>query len=144
MKPKEFISQLDEEKIVAAIAVAEKKTSGEIRVYISDKKREDPLAFAQKRFVKLGMTKTRQRNGVLIYLAPAARKFAVVGDSGIHEKCGQTFWHETRDAMTDLLKQQLYTEAIVTAVNKIGVLLARHFPFRPDDKDELPNKIIRD
>ncbi|MGI8966646.1 MAG: TPM domain-containing protein [Limisphaerales bacterium] len=142
MKSKEFISQLDEEKIIAAISAAEKKTSGEIRVYISNKKREDALAFAQKRFVKLGMTRTRQRNGVLIYLAPAARKFAVVGDSGIHEKCGQTFWHETRDAMTDLLKQELYTEAIVMAVNEIGTLLSRHFPFRPGDTDELPNNII--
>jgi len=85
MKPKEFISRLDEVRIVSAIAEAERKTSGEIRVYISHRRRTDPLAFAQKRFLELGMAKTRHRNAVLIYLVPLTRRFAIVGDEGIHQ-----------------------------------------------------------
>ncbi len=144
MKPKQFISQLDEKKIVAAIAEAEKKTSGEIRVYISDKKRDDPLTAAKNRFEKLGMTKTRLRNGVLIYIAPVSQKFAIVGDSGINEKCGEKFWRRLSAEMSELLKEGKFTQAIVQTLNEAGAMLARYFPAAPDDKNELPNKILRD
>jgi uncharacterized membrane protein len=144
MKTKEFISKLDEEKVVAAIAAAEKKTSGEIRVYISSKKRDDAMGAAQTRFEKLGMTKTKRRNGVLIYFVPLTRKFAIVGDAGIHEKCGQPFWEEVRDAMAAFLKKEQFTEAVLTAVGKVGELLAKHFPPDPNDKNELPDSIVRE
>ena len=144
MKPKKFINKLDEKKIVAAIAEAEKKTSGEIRVYISDKKRDDPLAAAKKRFEKLGMTKTRLRNGVLIYIAPMSHKFAIVGDSGIHEKSGKEFWERLTAQMSNAFKEEKFTEAIVQALNEAGKILAHYFPAGPDDKNELPNKILRD
>src|SRR2546422_932111 len=94
MVPHEFIRKLDEPKIVAAITESEKRTSGEIRVYISHKKREDALAAAHLRFRKLGMARTRHRNAVLIYFGPLTHKFAIVGDTGIHEKCGESFWQE--------------------------------------------------
>ena len=74
MKHSEFIGKLDEPRIVAAIAEAEKKTSGEIRVYISHKQRHDALSFAKKRFQELGMFRTRQRNAVLIYIVPLTRQ----------------------------------------------------------------------
>jgi uncharacterized membrane protein len=144
MHPKDFLSQLDEDRIIAAIAEAEKKTSGEIRVYISHKKRQDAMAFAQKRFLDLGMDKTRDRNAVLIYIVPLTRQFAVIGDTAVHEKCGNAFWQEVAALMTQSLKEELFTAAIVRAVEKIGQLLAAHFPRRPDDTNELPNQIVRD
>src|SRR5437667_12909612 len=103
MKPRDFISQLDEARIVGAIAEAERKSSGEIRVYVSHRKRTDPLAFAQKRFLELGMTNTRHRNAVLIYLVPRTRQFAIVGDRGVHEKGGDAFWRALTSKMADLL-----------------------------------------
>lgn len=144
MKPKDFISKLDEEKIVAAIGEAELKTSGEIRVYISRKNRDDALDAAQKRFEKLGMTNTRLRNGVLIYLAPQTQKFAVVGDVGIHKICGDSFWNMIREKMSALLRGGHFTEAILAAVHETGTALSKHFPRRPDDTNELPDQIIRD
>ena len=144
MHPKHFISKLDEQKIVASIAEVEKKTSGEIRVYISGKKRDDALTAAKNRFEKLGMTKTRLRNGVLIYIAPVSRKFAIVGDSGIHEKCGDEFWQNISAGMGNLFKQGLFMEAIAKTVHEVGNALARHFPIDPDDKNELSNEILRD
>ena len=122
----------------------ERKSSGEIRVYVSHRRHADPMKFAQKRFVELGMTRTRHRNAVLIYLVPRARQFAVVGDKGIHEKCGDAFWREVSGAMTELLKQNMPTEAILKAIQMIGDVLAAHFPREPDDKNELPDGIVRD
>jgi len=144
MNHKEFISKLDEARIVKAIVEAERKSSGEIRVYISHRRRTDPLKFARKRFVELGMTKTRHRNAVLIYLVPLTRQFAVVGDAGVHEKCGDAFWQRVSAQMAGLLKQGRFTEAILEAIQMIGDILAQHFPRDPDDRNELPDRIIRD
>ena len=144
MKPADFISKLNEDRIVAAIVGAEKKTSGEIRVYISRKARPDAFAFAQKRFLALGMTKTRDRNAVLIYIVPRQRTFAVIGDVGIHEKCGEAFWQETVGLMAGLFKAEKFTDALIHGVDKVGQLLAAHFPRGSDDSNELPNELIED
>ena len=89
---KAFFNQLEHDEIIAAIRHAEMKTSGEIRVSISHKDVADPVAAARAEFEKLGMTRTHHRNGVLIFVAPRARKFAVIGDTAVHERCGDAFW----------------------------------------------------
>lgn len=142
MKVQEFISQLDEARIVAAIAEAEQKTSGEIRVYISHRAHVDAFAYAQKRFQQLGLTKTRHRNAVLLYLAPRTRQFAVVGDRGVHEKCGAAFWRDVGAKLGAALRQGDYTASVIQAVGQIGALLAAHFPPEPGDANELPNAIL--
>ncbi len=144
MHHKEFITQLDEQRIVQAIGEAEKKTSGEIRVYISHKERHDALTFAKKRFQELGMSKTKQRNAVLIYIVPQTRQFAVLGDMGIHQKCGDAFWKEIVSAMSQRLKEDKFTEAIVEAIHNVGVVLQKHFPASREDINELPDEITRD
>jgi uncharacterized membrane protein len=137
MKPKHFLERIDEARVLSAIAEAERKSSGELRVYISHRPRADALKCAQARFVKLGMTKTRQHNAVLIYLR-RGRQFAVVGDAGIHEKCGEDFWKDIAAKMTALLKAGDYTNAIVTAIQETGELLARHFRVSPVIKTSFP------
>jgi uncharacterized membrane protein len=144
MKPSDFISRLDEKRIADAIGEAEQRSSGEICVYISHRKRRDALEFARARFKKLGMTRTRLRNAVLIYLAPLSRQFAVVGDTGVHEKCGDGFWQEVVAAMKPRLQGENFTEAILDGIRKVGDVLAQHFPREPGDKNELADQIIRD
>ena len=144
MKPKEFIAKLDEAKVLRAIEEAEQKSSGEIRVFVSHRDIDDPLQAAQKQFGKLGMTRTRLRNGVLLFFAPVTQKFAIVGDSGIHEKCGVAFWEELSLEMQTHLKSARFTDAVVAAVQKVGNILAQHFPRDPDDTNELPNRVLRD
>jgi uncharacterized membrane protein len=144
MKPKEFVGKLDDSKVMAAIARAEQKSSGEIRVFVSNEQVADALAAAEAQFLKLGMSQTRQRNGVLIYFAPKIQQFAVVGDKGIHEKCGAAFWQHIADEISGHLRAGEFTDAVVDAVTEIGEVLARHFPRSPDDRDELPNQIVRD
>ena len=144
MKPKEFIDKLDDNEVMAAIASAEQKSSGEIRVFVSNDKPADALAAAEKQFLKMGMAKTRERNGVLIYFAPKIQQFAVVGDKAIHEKCGSDFWQSIASKISSHLKAGEFTEAVVEAVSEIGAVLARHFPRSPDDRNELPNQVVRE
>lgn len=131
MKQKEFLSRVEHDQIVKAIQLAEKKTSGEIRVFISHREPEDALAAAQKRFDKLGMHGAKERNGVLIYVAPCVHKFAVIGDSGVHQRCGEKFWNALAAEMSGHFKRGGFTEGLVHAVNKAGDLLAEHFPRKP-------------
>lgn len=144
MKLKEFLSQLEHDKIVAAIRTAEAKTSGEIRVFLSRHQPEDAVAAAQTQFERLKMHQTKQRNGVLIFVAPAAHKFAVVGDSGVHAKCGDAFWRTVADEMSTRFKKGDFTSGILHAIEKAGSLLAEHFPCKPGDKNELPDDIAHD
>ena len=143
METKEFLHALDDQQIAEAIAQAEKTTSGEIRVFVSEAVVNEPVSEAEKQFMRLGMTKTAQRNGVLIYFAPKSQKYAVIGDKGVHEKCGQKFWEHITEEMTPLLKGGKYTEAVVLAVKEIGAALAKEFPPVAGDKDELPNRVER-
>lgn len=130
MHPKKFTKQLPHDTIVAAIREAEQKTSGEIRVLISHKSVEDPVAMAQKEFVRLGMASSPEKNGVLIFVAPRTHKFAVIGDAGVHAKCGDEFWRELAKVMTEYFRRSEFTEGIIHGVRKAGQLLAEHFPRR--------------
>jgi uncharacterized membrane protein len=144
MKPYEFLQAIDHEKIVAAIAAAEKRTSGEIRVYVSHRDRVDALAFANRRFHKLKMDRTPLRNAVMIFLAPRTHKFAVVGDVAVHAKCGDGFWRSVVVAMEPLLKTGDFTEAIVVGVRNVGEVLAEHFPPLPGDRNDLSNAVVEE
>jgi uncharacterized membrane protein len=143
MRTKEFLSKLEHDRIVQVIRDAESKTSGEIRVFVQrGKLSADPLAIAQKKFQRLGMYKTRERNAVLIFVAPRAHKFAVVGDKAIHEKCGEQFWQHIVSAMRTHFKNEKFSRAIVEGIEEIGKLLATHFPRTSASMNELPDQII--
>ena len=143
MRTKEFLSKLDHDRIIEAIRRAESKTSGEIRVYIQRGKFEtDPVMLAQKKFQRLGMYKTRERNAVLIFVAPRAHKFAVVGDQAIHEKCGEQFWQHVVDEMRVHFQNEKFSHALTEAVNEVGEVLATHFPRTSANTNELPDEII--
>jgi uncharacterized membrane protein len=128
MHARTFSKDLHHQKIVAAIHEAEGKTSGQIRLLISSKHVEDPVATAQKEFVRLGMDKSPERNGVLIFVAPRARKFAVVGDQAVHALCGDEFWRSLAEAMSGYFRQGDFSAGIAHGVQKAGELLAQHFP----------------
>ena len=144
MRPHTFLNQLRHEDIVAAIRQAELSTSGEIRVFISHKPVTDPLPVAQACFLKLGMERTRQRNGVLIFVAPRSHKFAVIGDAGVHAHCGDVFWRELTDVMAGYFRKSEFTSGIVQGIRKAGQLLTQHFPVRPGDQNELPDDVAHD
>lgn len=138
MRPRDFLHRLNHQRIISAIAAAEATTSGEIRIFIDRTNvEEDPLTFAEKKFLQLGMHKTAERNAILILVAPRSQKFAVVGDEGVHKKCGPEFWQEMVANMRTHFQQEEFTDAIVEAIERAGELLSRYFPRKHDDRNEL-------
>ncbi len=139
-----FFSKLDSDRIVSAIAEAEKKSSGEIRVHVTRHKPANLEERAKRRFELLGMTRTALRNGVLIYIAPKLRRFQILGDSGIHEKCGDDFWKETAAEIESHFRKGEFTQGIVRGIAKVGEVLAAHFPRQAADVNELPDEVTED
>lgn len=139
--PMFFFSQKEKKQILAAVQEAEKNTSGEIRVHLENKTHGPVYGHAQKVFQRIGMTKTAQRNGVLILLATCDKKFAVLGDVGINEKVPEGFWNDVAQIMQEHFKRDDFAEGISQAVLRIGEKLKAFFPYRANDKNELHDGI---
>lgn len=138
---KHFFSKQQRNKIIEAIAVAEKKTSGEIRVHVEANCNKEVLERATEIFYQLGMNKTKDANGVLIYIAHEHRKFAIIGDSGINRVVPANFWDGTKEVMREHFKRGEFLEGIVFAVEETGSHLKQYFPHNGDDTNELSNEI---
>ncbi|AEW01380.1 hypothetical protein A4D02_05165 [Niastella koreensis] len=141
---KEFFSRDEQERIINAIRVAEQQTSGEIRVYTESRCRfVDPLDRAAEVFWGLKMDMTKDRNGVLVYIAMKDRQFAILADQGIHEKVGQAFWNEEVSVMKKHFINALPADAIEAVITDVGQALRMHFPYdRATDKNELPDDLV--
>lgn len=145
MQVKTFLSAVEQDRVIEAIRKAEACSTGEIRVHVSEKPVDDAQKVAEAQFVALGMTATNQRNGILIYIAPTSQKFAIVGDSGIHARCGPEFWRDVASVMGEDFRAGRFTDGIVKGVAKAGDVLAVHFP-RADgcDVNELSDNVTHD
>jgi uncharacterized membrane protein len=137
-----FLSPGEQSRVEEAIAAAERETSGEIRVVISGKAMGDPLAEARRLFVSLGMPRTAARNGVLVLLAVRERRFAILGDEGIHRLVGQEGWEGFRDAMEARFRAGDMVGGLELAIREVAAILRTHFPRRGDDVNELPDGVV--
>jgi uncharacterized membrane protein len=139
-----LIRGLDTERIERAIAAAERLTSGEIRVSVAPLFWGDVERAARRAFERLRMHETKDRNGVLFFIVPSRREFYVLGDTGIHAKVGEDFWHAVAAVVAMHFQRGNYTEGVVRGIATLGERLAEHFPNRgADDRNELLNAIDR-
>jgi uncharacterized membrane protein len=138
---KKLLSADEEARLLQAIGLAEKQTSGEIRVHIEKKSSEDAVTACVAKFHELNMQNTKQRNGILFYLAYKSKSFAVWGDEGIHEMVKDEFWKNITDRAIEHFKQGDYITGLERSIELCGEKLKLHFPLQDDDKDELSNQI---
>lgn len=138
---KNFFSADQIKQIESAIKSAEENTSGEIRVHIENRCKGDAVECAANIFQKLGMHKTALRNGVMLYIAVQDKKFAVIGDEGIHKHVPDGFWDSVRDKMLEQFKAGKFTEGICEGVAMTGKELKKYFAHSSSDKNELSNEV---
>lgn len=136
-----LFTEQQQQQVQDAIAQAELNTSGEIRVHIDKRCKEEPMKMAIAVFEKLGMHKTEQRNAVLFYLAMDDKKLAILGDKGINEAVPTNFWDEIRDLMVSHFKKGEFTEGLSKGIVMAGEQLKTAFPYQSDDTNELSNEI---
>jgi uncharacterized membrane protein len=142
MTHRKLMESVDTKRIEDAIRAAEQRTSGEVRVSVSRLFWGDVEKAAQKAFERMGMIQTKQRNAVLFFVVPSRRKFAVLGDIGIHERVGQEFWHRIVDVVAERFRSADFTGGLVKGIELVGEQLASHFPYDAgSDKNELPDSV---
>lgn len=141
LQPKTFFSREEKNQIVRAIRDAEDRTSSEIRVYLERKAKTDVMKRAKKVFEKLGMTRTKYRNGVLIYFSLRDQNFSILGDKGIHEKVGNDFWKDIAFEMQTYFSKGDFTGGLETGIREIGAQLKKYFPLDSQDINELPDEL---
>ena len=138
---KDFFTAEQVKQVESAIRAAEESTSGEIRVHLEKGCLSDPVPCAAAMFKKLKMHKTKLGNGILFYLAVQDRKFAVIGDAGIHKCVPAGFWDLVRDKMLVLFKEEKFTEGLCEGITMTGIELKKYFPLSASDKNELSNEV---
>jgi len=138
---RDFFSLEEQEEIKTAIMNAELDTSGEIRVHIENTISGDVLDRAAYIFKQLKMNETELRNGVLIYLALKNRRFAIIGDKGLHAVVPENFWDKIKAKMLDSFREGNFTDGLCFGINSAGEQLKKHFPRQKNDVNELSDEI---
>ena len=143
-KRKEFFTQEQNERLVDAIKMAEKETSGEIRLYVESKSpAKEPVDRAKELFLKLKMDKSQLHNATLIYVAVKHRQAAVYGDDGIHREVGEKYWQDVLAKMFLHFRQEKLVDGICNGIEELGQALKFYFPYNKDtDKNVLPDEIV--
>ncbi|WP_299129873.1 TPM domain-containing protein [uncultured Winogradskyella sp.] len=139
----DFLTSHEEEEIVEAIRVAEQETSGEIRVHIEQKCVSDVYERALEVFHLLKMDNTKDQNGVLIYVAVDNKSFVIFGDQGINNVVDANFWNSTRDKIATQFKSGSFKQGLINGVKEAGNVLAKYFPWKHGDRNELDNSISK-
>ncbi len=133
---------VDQMRVVEAIREAERVTSGEIRVSVAHFFWGNVEKTAGQAFHRLGMENTADRNGVLIFIVPSRKRFAILGDKGIHEKVGQAFWNDVSACLSAHFHRGAFTEGLVEGIRMVGERLSTHFPSaREAERNELSDDV---
>jgi len=115
--------------IVKALQFLERKTTGEVRVHFVDRYFEtDPMGAALDIFNEYQMTRTQDRNAVLIYVNRRTRRFAVIADEGIHRQVGQRYWDELAVNFREDLLSTYFENAVALTIFTLSVSLEKFFP----------------
>jgi len=136
-----FFNHEEQQQLIKAISEAELHTSGEIRLHLENFCIGDPVAAATRLFKSLGMHNTRERNGVLIYIATVSHKVAIIGDEGIHKKLGSEYWNKMADKLISDFRANRKAEALAAVILDCGRQIGTFFPRSEDDSNELSNEI---
>jgi uncharacterized membrane protein len=138
-----FLTKEEEQQIVEAIRLAEKETSGEIRVHIEKTTSLDAFDRAKEVFHLLKMDETDLKNGVLIYLAVDDHSFVICGDKGIDDVVPDDFWDCTKDIMLAHFKSGNFKQGLIDGIARAGEQLQKYFPWHEGDTNELSNEISK-
>jgi len=150
MKPRILYNYFTDDELLrisTKIKSAEKKTSGEISVSIKEYKsffegKKSLRELAEKEILRLGINKTREGTGVIIYILLSKRQFYILADDNINKITGEKVWEEIKDTMQGRFVRGEFCKGILFGIDEIGKILSQHFPIRPNDANEISNRVI--
>jgi putative membrane protein len=105
-------------------------------------KREAVRALATQQFLAHGLHTTEARTGVLIFVALAERRAEIIADSGIATRVDQKTWQGAIDGLVAEVAAGRIADGLSVAIAAVGQTLARHFPRKAGDRNEIPDDLI--
>jgi len=144
---KKFLSKEDLDELKNTIGKIEEHTTGEIRLCFKLKRgfhqrKSDIREIALKEFFRLGMDKTEEKTGVLIFILFGERKFEIVADEGINSKIKQETWDLIINHLQTEFSQGNYKSGLIKCLNEIKSVLIADFPVQFKNTNELSNDIV--
>lgn len=141
-----FLNDDDLLRISNKIKEFEANTAGEICVSVKEErhlfeKNKNIRKLAEEEFFRRHVDKTRDKTGILIFLLLKDRQFFILADKGINEKVPPNTWDAIKDNMQEMFVRGYFAKGIIHGIEKVGKILAANFPIKPDDKDEISNKV---
>jgi uncharacterized membrane protein len=137
------------EAVTRAIAAHEKRHRGEVRFVVEAElgtmallRDLAPRARAVELFPKLGVHRTAERTGVLVYVLLADHRVEIVADQGIAAKVAPTEWQAACALMQEAFRAGRFEEGAVAGVGAVSALLERHFPAGEANANELPDRPV--
>jgi len=142
----EILSAVEMEKIAEEIKLQEEKTAGEIRVSIKQKrkmfeKKSSLRNLAIKEFFRMKINNTLDRSGILLFLILKDKQFYILPDEGITKVLDQNFWNELSNVTEKYFRNKNFFDGIIHVIRECGKVLSQHFPRKPDDVNELEDRI---
>ena len=135
------------EAIARAIAAQEKRHRGELRFVVEAElgtlallADRSPRARAVELFPRLGVHRTAERTGVLIYVLLADQRVEIVADQGIAARVGQAEWQAACALMQESFRAGRFEAGAVAGIEAVSALLAKHFPAGEGNANELPDQ----
>lgn len=134
-------------RISNKIKSEESQTAGEICVSIKEsrsfmQRNTSVRKLAEEEFFKLGIDRTRDKTGIIIFFLLEAREFSIFADEGINKKVPENTWDKIKDEMQEHFLEGKFSEGIIHGVDKVGKILSEHFPIKPDDTNEISNRVV--
>ena len=139
--PRKFLKKSEGDMILNCIKNAEKQTSGEIRVHFQKKIKKPVINAAVDTFFELKMDQTKDRNGVLFFIVPRKKQFAIIGDEGINNVVPDDFWEEVKSVLESHFEDRSWAQGICKGIELTGEKLKKYFPYEEDDINELSDEI---
>lgn len=133
---------IDIASVTAAVEAAERTTSAEIVVSIAPFFLGRVWAAARRAFVRLGVSRTRERNGVLVFVAPSRRQVAVLADDGALARVDPSVWPDTATRIAAAFARGEGTAGLVDGIARLARALRGPFPHQGGDVNELPDQPI--
>src|SRR5438067_1554081 len=93
-------------------------------------------------FKAVAERRTAGRTGILIYLSMAERRAEIIADEAILNVTDEHTWGEAMASLVAEVRQGRPADGIVAAIDRVGAVLAEHFPRSADDINEIPDKLI--
>ena len=142
-----YFSEDELRDIQSELDLVEKNSTGEVILSLRNKrtlleKLYTPHELAFKDFDKLGVNNTKEKTGILIFIIFEERYYDIIADEGIYSKIPNSTWNMLEVRLKGEFRKENYFNGLLHLIKNMEKILAKEFPAKTDDEDEISKEIV--